>query len=113
MNEQEKKWSRLFAKALNAPSANIGVSIDDRPDGWVTVSSLGVPAYKARYVDEHGLAEFAIQIAREVVHTQVQDHEALVVAENQRRQARLSRIQGSTRTLAEVISAAHGLAAGL
>lgn len=110
MNEREKKWAALFAKALNAPSGYISVSIDDRPDGWCTVSSLGVPTYKTRYVDEHGLAEFAIQIAREVVHQQVKDHEEMVAAENQRRQIRLTRIQGSTRTLAEIISAAHGLA---
>jgi hypothetical protein len=109
MNEQEKKWSALFAKALDAPPGHINVRIDDRPDGWVTVSTLGTPAYKARYVDNHSLAELATQLARERVHTLVVEHEEMVAAENQRRQARLSRILSSTHTLAEVISEAHGL----
>jgi hypothetical protein len=111
MNEQEKSWARVIAKALGCGSeGHISVTIEDREDGWVTVTALGTPAYKTPYLGAETLFDFTTHLARERLHTEAEQHKAAWEQEEIRRQKRLERLRKMSSTLAEVIADARELA---
>lgn len=73
--------------------------------------SFTAPTYKTPYKGEAGLAEFAQQIARELLYVKVTEHEQLVLDENRRRATRLKRIQEASKCLAEVFTVSNAVVA--
>lgn len=109
--ELEKKWRKVFELALNESDGRVSLKINEEPDGWVTVRSFTAPTYKTPYKGEAGLAEFAQQIARELLYVKVTEHGQLVLDENRRRATRLKALQEASKRLAEVFTVSNAAVA--